>query len=66
MHVSRFMKDEDKWVVGYFEPSGDWHPCAYFDTDSEAVKAVNYLNGGLGIEPEALERVLMAVWKENA
>jgi len=34
------------WTVGFYDPSGKWHPESDHDTRDEAIKQVNYLNGG--------------------
>lgn len=34
------------WTVGFYDPSGEWHPDSDFATREEAAKRVHYLNGG--------------------
>lgn len=52
MHYMRFIKEDRQWAVGYFEPTDDggedWHALETFDSEHEAERYVNYLNGGSG------------------
>jgi hypothetical protein len=34
------------WTVGFYDPSGKWHPESDHDSISEAAARVHYLNGG--------------------
>jgi hypothetical protein len=34
------------WTVGFYDPSGKWHPESDHDSTGEAAKRVHYLNGG--------------------
>ena len=34
------------WTVGFYDPTGKWHPVQDCDTQDEAKKLVHYLNGG--------------------
>ena len=34
------------WTVGFYDPSGKWHPDSDHDNRDDARKRVNYLNGG--------------------
>jgi hypothetical protein len=36
----------DLWTVGFYDPSGRWHPESDHDSPEEAAKRVHYLNGG--------------------
>ncbi len=53
MWVYQQMKDEDGeffdvWTVGFYYPDGGFHEAEEFDTEGEAARRVNYLNGGDG------------------
>jgi hypothetical protein len=52
MHTMKFNKDNKTWIVGFFEPvddgGEDWCGIAEFDTQTQAGRYVNYLNGGPG------------------
>jgi hypothetical protein len=34
------------WTVGYYDPSGKWHPESDHGTSDEAANRVHWLNGG--------------------
>ena len=34
------------WTVGFYDPSGKWHPVRDFDNQTEAELEVHWLNGG--------------------
>ena len=34
------------WTVGFYDPSGKWHPAKDFDSREEAAKYTHYMNGG--------------------
>lgn len=34
------------WTVGFYDPSGKWHPDSDWDNRAEARARVHYLNGG--------------------
>lgn len=34
------------WTVGFYDPSGKWHPESDHDSTEEAAQRVHYLNGG--------------------
>ena len=34
------------WIVGFYDPQGDWHPESDHDNKREAAERVHYLNGG--------------------
>jgi len=36
------------WTVGFYSPSGEWHPDSDWNVREDAAKRVNYLNGGKG------------------
>lgn len=37
------------WTVGFYDPSGEWHPDSDFDNRDDAAKRVHYMNGGAGV-----------------
>jgi len=39
-------RDAGVYVVGFYDPSGEWHPESDWDTSEEAAARVAYLNGG--------------------
>lgn len=45
--------ESNQFAVGFYDPSGNWHPESNCNTKSEAAKRVNYLNGGHK-EPEKI------------
>jgi len=51
MHVYRYSKNDRLWTVGYYEPSGSWHPIADCNSEQAAMRMVNFLNGGNGNYP---------------
>lgn len=34
------------WTVGFYDPSGEWHPESDHGTREDAAARVRYLNGG--------------------
>lgn len=34
------------WTVGFYDPSGKWHPDSDHDSRAAAADRVHYLNGG--------------------
>lgn len=34
------------WTVGFYDPSGKWHPESDHSSPEDAAKRVHYLNGG--------------------
>ena len=34
------------WTVGFYDPSGQWHPDSDYDNREQASERVRYLNGG--------------------
>lgn len=34
------------WTVGFYDPSGKWHPDSDHDSSEKAAARVHYLNGG--------------------
>lgn len=34
------------WTVGFYDPSGTWHPDSDHGSPDEASERVHYLNGG--------------------
>lgn len=34
------------WTVGYYDPSGKWHPESDYSSSMEAANRVHWLNGG--------------------
>lgn len=53
-----YLKDGggDPFTVGFYDPTGDWHPESDHDSPEEAAKRVRFLNGGT--ESESPEPVL--------
>ena len=46
MYVYRDLtKDEGCYTVGFYDPSGKWHPESDWNTNEEAAARVAYLNG---------------------
>lgn len=45
-YVYIWSKMDRLWVVGFYDPSGGWHPDSDHAEREEAAKRVNYLNGG--------------------
>ena len=44
------------WTVGFYDPSGEWHPESDHADREEAAKKVHYLNGGkIAAAPELLD-----------
>ena len=37
---------EGFYTVGFYDPSGKWHPDSDWDSREDAAKRVHYLNGG--------------------
>jgi hypothetical protein len=37
---------ERLWTVGFYDPSGRWHPESDHDSEQSAAERVHYLNGG--------------------
>ena len=37
---------EQLWTVGFYSPDGIWNPDSDHESQEEATKRVNYLNGG--------------------
>lgn len=33
------------WTVGYYDPTGKWHPCSDHTSEAEAANKVSKLNG---------------------
>lgn len=48
MYVYLKSKGEQLWTVGFYDPSGQWHPDSDHDTPEKAAARVHYLNGGKG------------------
>jgi hypothetical protein len=49
MYVYIRVKGEPSlWTVGFYDPSGEWHPDSDHDTRDDAAARVHYLNGGRG------------------
>jgi hypothetical protein len=46
-----FLRSDDCYTTGFFDPKGLWHPDKDFSTAVEAAARVHYLNGG-GVEEE--------------
>ena len=41
-----YLKSEPNlWTVGFYDPSGEWHPESDFNSTAEAAARVAYLNG---------------------
>jgi len=45
-----------KYTVGYYTPTGEWHPTGAHTNEMVAKKWVHYLNGGSTIEIVAIEK----------
>ena len=42
-----YIKSEPNlWTVGFYDPSGQWHPDSDHETRESAANRVHYLNGG--------------------
>jgi hypothetical protein len=39
-------KGDALWTVGFYSPSGEWHPDSDWESPEEAAERVHYLNGG--------------------
>lgn len=35
-----------RWVVGFFDPAGEWHPDGSYDDRAKAAARCRWLNGG--------------------
>jgi len=40
------------WTVGFYDPSGTWHPVSDHGSDGEAAERCHWLNGGTTRDPE--------------
>lgn len=46
------------WTVGFYDPSGKWHPYTDYNDEKEAVSQVRFLNGGE--DPDKADQILRA------
>jgi len=46
VYVKSSYPGEQLYIVGFYDPEGEWHPESDYDTREEAAKRVHYLNGG--------------------
>ena len=49
-HYVYIRSEPGLWTVGFYDPSGKWHPESDWNSTMEAAKRVHYLNGGNGDE----------------
>ena len=45
-HYVYIQSEPTLWTVGFYDPSGKWHPDTDHGTPEEAAERVHYLNGG--------------------
>lgn len=49
MHTIRLSEEENLWQVGHYDPATlQWRMMIEYGEESEAIRMVNYLNGGSG------------------
>lgn len=53
MHTLRLNEKESLWQVGHYEPISEpgayvWHMLLEYGEEADAMRMVNYLNGGAG------------------
>jgi len=55
MYATIYSAEDRMWTVGYFDHDGQWHAMRDCESDAEAFRFINFLNGGTGWEfdPEA-------------
>ena len=51
----------DLFTVGFYDPTGQWHPDSDHTDEQEAATRVNYLNGGRAGDDEAQSMLRSAV-----
>lgn len=47
--------EHNLYTVGFYDPSGKWHPDSDHDSTESAASRVHYLNGGDGQQEKELE-----------
>ena len=52
------MRGPDLWTVGFYDPSGKWHPESDHDSPEKAAERVAYLNGCNQPLPESIQEAL--------
>lgn len=45
------------WTVGFYDPSGQWHPDGDCDVRDDAANRVHFLNGGNPPAPQPLNEL---------
>jgi hypothetical protein len=46
MYVYLYSQGDNLFTVGFYDPSGKWHPESDHTTREQAAERVHYLNGG--------------------
>lgn len=46
----KYLRGEELWTVGFYDPDGKWHAESDHDAPDKAAARVNYLNGGQAVD----------------